>query len=87
MDQYADIKDIDKLTEYLSGFQAERVLYKYNQIVTSDEQILFGVGYNTSYLYIFGNYMEVNLPGNKPELYHLTETVDWDYISLLASEN
>lgn len=87
MNQYADIKDIDKLTEYLSGFQAERILHKYNQIVTSDEQILFGVNYNTSYFYIFGNYMEVNLPGNKPELYHLTETVDWDYISLLTSEN
>lgn len=86
-DQFTDIEDIDKLIEYLSELQAERVLFKYDRIVTSEEQILLGIAPDVAYFYIFGNYMEVNILGNKPKLFHLTETVDWDYISFLVSEN
>lgn len=80
MDQTVPVNDTDKLTEYLSGIQADQVLYKYNTLVTSEEPVLYGVVRNGAEFYIFDEYMEVNIPGSRPVLYHLTETVDWERI-------
>ena len=82
--QFVPVSDTDKLTEYLSGFQADRVLSKYNTLVTDEEPVLYGVVRNVAEFYIFDEYMEVNVPGQRPVLYHLTEPVDWEQICSFA---
>ena len=80
-EQFVPVNDTDRLTEYLSGFQADRVLFKYNTLVTSEEPVLHGVVRNVATFYIFDDYMEVNVPGQRPVMYHLTEPVDWERIT------
>ena len=79
-EQFVPVSDTDKLTEYLSGLLADRVLFKYNTLVASEEPVLYGVVRNVASFYIFDEYMEVNIPGSRPVLYHLIEPVDWEQI-------
>ena len=79
--QFVPVSDTDRLTEYLSGLLADRVLFKYNTLVTSEEPVLYGVVRNVASFYIFDEYMEVNVPGQRPVLYHLLESVDWEKIT------
>ncbi len=83
-DQYIQIKDTDGLTDYLSKLQAEKLIFKYNHLVSSAEPAMHGVVKNVAEFYIFDNYIEVNFPGERPALYHLTEPVDWEYIHFFS---
>ena len=85
-DQYVQVKNTAELTEYLSEHRAERMIFKYNQLLSSAEPVLHGVVDDAAEFYIFDNYMEVYAPGHRPSLYHLTEPVDWEYIRELVTE-
>lgn len=83
---YAQIKDTDALAEYLSGLRAERMLYKYNQLLGSAEPVLSGEVNGVTQFYIFDDYMEVRFPKSRNStLYHLTDPVDWEYIRSLSA--
>lgn len=86
LEQYTMIKDTQELTEYLAERHAERVVSPYAETLASDGTNLYGIVENTSYFYIFDNYMEMRSSGKEPELYHLTEPIDWEYITHLSSE-
>ena len=71
------------LTDYLSGLEADRVLFDYmNMGPLSDEALymtMTGPDDEVCEYYIFGDYLEIN----NSELYHLSEPFDWEYIRTL----
>lgn len=74
------ISDTQRLSEYLSGLQADRVIYDYNILLSSTDEVLHGISVGSGEEFqIFGEYMEIN----NLELYHFTEPIDWEMICSL----
>ena len=82
-EERALIRDMRGLTDYLSGLEADRVLFDYmNMGPLSDEALYMtatGPDDEVCEYYIFGDYLE----SNNSELYHLSEPFDWEYIRTL----
>lgn len=82
-EERALIRDMRGLTDYLSGLEADRVLFDYmNMGPLSDEALYMtatGPDDEVCEYYIFGDYLEIN----NSELYHLSEPFDWEYIRTL----
>lgn len=74
------ISNTERLSEYLSGLQADRVIYDYNVLFSKKDEVLYGTvsGLEESF-YVFGQFMEIN----NSELYHFTEPLDWEMIRSL----
>lgn len=71
------IGDAQGLLEYLSGLQADRVIYDNNLLFGRTDEVLSGtISSSEESFYIFGQFMEIN----NSELYHFTEPIDWEMI-------
>ena len=85
----AEIKDVNSLSDYLSGRQVEKMVYNYQPGAPIQEQedlILYGEIESTDVTFsIFGEYMEIYPYGYTDHvLYHITEPLDWEYIRTLV---
>lgn len=81
-DSWIKISDTESLSEYLSGLEADRVIYDYNTLFSPTDEVLYGTisGSEVNFC-IFGQFMEIN----NCRLYHFTEPVDWAVIRSLQS--
>lgn len=85
----AEIKDVNSLSDYLSGRQVEKMVYNYqpgSPIQEQEDLILYGEIESTDVTFsIFGEYMEIYPYGYTDHvLYHITEPLDWEYIRTLV---
>lgn len=85
----AEIKDVNSLSDYLSGRQVEKMVYNYqpeSPIKEQEDLILYGEIESTDVTFsIFGEYMEIYPYGYTDHvLYHITEPLDWEYIRTLV---
>lgn len=85
----AEIKDVNSLSDYLSGRQVEKMVYNYqpgSPIQEQEDLILYGKIESTDVTFsIFGEYMEIYPYGYTDHvLYHITEPLDWEYIRTLV---
>ena len=79
-DTYREIQDRERLSGYLSGLHAEKVIYAYNNLTTSSGKVLSGrTADQGAVFYLMDNYLEVD----GKILYHIVEPVDWEYLRSL----
>lgn len=82
-EERALICDAQRLTDYLSGLEADRVLFDYMNMGPLSDEVLYmtatGPDDEALEYYIFGDYLEIN----NSELYHLSVPFDWEYIRTL----
>lgn len=84
---YRKIEDVESLTQHLSDLKAERVIYRYDMLISTAEPVLCGKTEAGREFYIYDDYMEVEFPGHsRSVLYHLTEQPDWEYFRSLAQQ-
>ena len=78
------IRDTQGLSEYLSGLQADRVLFDYANMGSASAEALYvtaeGEDEESYGYFIYGDFLEIN----NSELYHFSEPFDWEYIRTLV---
>ena len=81
-----EITNKEELLEYISGIRADRLLYRYDEmLLNSNEPVISGTDLsNTIEFNLFGKYLEViRYETGETSLYHIADPIDWEYMRKL----
>lgn len=81
-----EITNKEELLEYISGIRADRLLYRYDEmLLNSNEPVISGTDMSDSIEFnLFGKYLEViRYETGETSLYHIVDPIDWEYMRKL----
>ena len=80
-----EIADREGLLDHISGIRVDRLLYRYEMMLSYDEPVVLGtISSDDTEFTLFGEYLEIVRYGTgETLLYHVVDPIDWEYVSSL----
>lgn len=80
-----EITDKEGLSDYISGIHADRLLYRYEMVLSYNEPVISGTVPSESIEFnLFGEYlMVIRQETGETLLYHVADPIDWEYVRSL----
>ena len=80
-----EIADKEELWGYISGIRADRLLQRYEMVLSQDEPVISGTNLSDGLEFsLFGDYLEViRYETGETLLYHVKDPIDWEYVRTL----
>ena len=80
-----ELKDKEGLWEHISGIRVDRMLYRYEMMLSYDEPVILGtISSDDTEFTLFGEYLEIiRYETGETLLYHVADPIDWEYVRTL----
>lgn len=80
-----ELKDKEGLWEHISGIRLDRMLYRYEMMLSYDEPVILGtISSDDTEFTLFGEYLEITrYETGETLLYHVADPIDWEYVRTL----